>query len=307
MANNDTQERNIWREVLIFFALAYAISWSAYYFLVYIANQAGLSGAGELFEMAETTFSLSTISDRLILPVPVVYILTRIVDFGPTIAGLLAALILGGVAGLRKLVGQLTRWRVRLNWYLVAFLLPPVLIVIAIVIFTQLDDVSLSANWQGLSSIGNLLFWVLVGRMLLGGGLGEELGWRGFALPRLQQQYSPVWATLIIGVVWTLWHLPGNLASSSPGINFIAQLLLTVSLSFVFTWVYNGTKGSALLVTLMHGAFNGFNTFFERQLFPVLLDEDGWLIIYILLLVVVGVVMAFLIRRQEPVRVEGEA
>jgi membrane protease YdiL (CAAX protease family) len=87
----------------------------------------------------------------------------------------------------------------------------------------------------------------------------EEIGWRGFALPRLQKRYSALLATLIVGILWSFWHLPlvflvGNPMSDSP-------FLIIVANAFIYTWIYNSTKGSILLVALFHGVLNIFGAF----------------------------------------------
>lgn len=163
-----------------------------------------------------------------------------------------------------------------------------------------LGDSAISrVDWHGLATLGQMLFWVFLMRTLLGGGLGEELGWRGFALPRLSEKHGALRASLLIGLVWTFWHLPAHLVSSNPMVNVIAQLLYTVPLSFVFTWLYYRAKESLLPVVLMHGALNGFNVFFERTLFPPLADEDSFVIFFILVVLVLGIISAVSIRRQE--------
>lgn len=95
-----------------------------------------------------------------------------------------------------------------------------------------------------LSLVGERLpaYAVTFGSALFLGGL-EEPGWRGFALPRLQQRYTPVRATLLLGVVWGLWHLP---------IQPLA-IIVTVPLAFFYTWLFNRT-GSALLCILLHAS-----------------------------------------------------
>lgn len=136
-------------------------------------------------------------------------------------------------------------------------------------------------------------------RTLLGGGLGEELGWQGFALPRLKEKHGLLRASLIIGLVWTFWHFPGHLAGSSPLINVLAQLLFTVPLSFVFTWLYYRSGENLPAVILMHGALNGFNAFFERSLFPPIAEEDGFVIFFILVVLIAGVTAAMSLRKMD--------
>ena len=103
--------------------------------------------------------------------------------------------------------------------------------------------------------------------MLFGGGpLGEEPGWRGFALPRLQHNNGPLWGTLILGLLWTCWHLPDFLTSAQGGgpgtgfnsflINFPIFLVLVMSLAIILTWIFNNTRGSIFIALLAHASVN---------------------------------------------------
>jgi membrane protease YdiL (CAAX protease family) len=90
--------------------------------------------------------------------------------------------------------------------------------------------------------------------------VGEEIGWRGYALPKLLQSHSAVAANLILGILWGGWHLPTFFVPGAPqaGIPFVAFLLFTTGASVLFTWLYLHTRGSLLLATLFHGAINSF-------------------------------------------------
>lgn len=101
-----------------------------------------------------------------------------------------------------------------------------------------------------------LVLMSIVFVFFLGGGQ-EELGWHGFALPQLQRSYSALGASLIIGVVWAIWHIPLYFTAwSNSTIPFPAYLIALVALSIIFTWLYNNTGGSILLTMLMHASFN---------------------------------------------------
>lgn len=185
--------------------------------------------------------------------------------FGPAAAGLLLTLFLGD--SFRDWLAPITRWRVPVRWYLIALLLPMVFPALTGVLYgllgNQVDYSWLAVNLAGY--IPGLLFVAL-----LGGG-NEEPGWRGFALPRMEQRYGPVLATLVLGLVWAAWHLPALLASPDlqHEINGPADWAFVITMSatnilcdaFLLTWVYNNTR-SVLVTLIMHASFNTANATF---------------------------------------------
>ena len=103
--------------------------------------------------------------------------------------------------------------------------------------------------------------------------VGEEIGWRGYALPRLMDRFRALPASLILGVLWAVWHLPtfflqGTAQSHFP---FPAYVLYTSSLSVLFTWFFFRTKGSVLVAWFLHGAINTF-LFWNNAANPVLMN-----------------------------------
>jgi hypothetical protein len=158
----------------------------------------------------------------------------------------------------------MVRWRVGLQWYAVALFLPVAIVLVALYLVALLGGptptAAAFAGWYTLPLI-------FLSTTLLKGPFTEEPGWRGFLLPRLQSFYSPLVASLVVGVIWASWHLPlliSDPTSQRPPLQFF---VLVVAQSVVFTWVYNGTRGSVLLVILMHGAFNSFAGFLVRGVF----------------------------------------
>jgi uncharacterized protein len=123
-----------------------------------------------------------------------------------------------------------------------------------------------------LSTLVNYLpFFVLV--LLLGGPLFEEPGWRGFALPRLQRLHGPLVGTLILGLLWALWHLPQFWTKSwdtpkGSVLDIVWFVLVAVALAIVYTWVFNNTRGSLLLVILAHASTDAFGAAILYQLLP---------------------------------------
>ncbi len=122
---------------------------------------------------------------------------------------------------------------------------------------TQAFGLAATAESQGNNVIGMAMATLV---MSLFSNTWEEVGWRGFALPRLQKHQNALMATLTVGVLWGLWHLPlffwaGNPMSDYP---FLAWFIDTVAVSFVYTWLYNSAGGSLLVVTLFHILGNTF-------------------------------------------------
>ncbi|WP_164880557.1 CPBP family intramembrane glutamic endopeptidase [Clostridium manihotivorum] len=113
------------------------------------------------------------------------------------------------------------------------------------------------------SNSGSSIFYIVFyffAIMLFGGGVNEEFGWRGFLLPRLQRKLHPFTASVILGIIWSVWHIPlfaitpdnyliGNLGV---GLSFTFYVIETIWLTTIFTWLYNRTKGSLLAVILFH-------------------------------------------------------
>lgn len=125
-------------------------------------------------------------------------------SFGPLISAFVVTRWQESTAGVHALLAQGLRWRVRPLWYLVALLAPPFLMLLANVLYAIIGGVLVFP--KPLVWLVVPLNFVLV--FLLGGPLGEEFGWRGYALPRLQAQYGPLRASIILGTFWAMWHLP---------------------------------------------------------------------------------------------------
>ena len=209
--------------------------------------------------------------------------------FGPTLAAVVLTGLHGERAGLKELLGRLLSWRVGLRWYVVVLFGTA-----AIGLLTVVLEGLLGAPTPGLSPTVPWYFLVpafLVG-LLVGGPLNEEVGWRGYALPRLQEGMRVLTASLVLGVLWALWHLPlffvaGTSQADFPFVHFV---LWVVALSVLFAWVYNGTGGSLLVVVLAHGAVN-FTAGFLFPIFPALAGGVGPFVIYAALFVVAAVLV----------------
>jgi uncharacterized protein len=187
--------------------------------------------------------------------------------FGPALAAVIVAALTDGRPGLRDLLGRLVRWHVGARWYAVALGLPMVLALTAAGL-NLLLGAQTSVNFGGLSVLNFVVFVLIV---------GEELGWRGFALPRLLAKRSALAASLIVGVLWGAWHLPTFFVAGAPqyGLPFSAFVLLTIAYSVVIAWVYVHARGSVLIASLMHGAINLSQGYFLGGVDPA---KEYWLL-----------------------------
>ena len=191
---------------------------------------------------------------------------TPLVPYGPIIAAFIVLALTRGWAGVRDLLRSIVRWRVGLGWYAVALLLPVAILLGALYLNALFGGPTpTAADFAGWYTLP-LLFLLMT---LINGPLFEEPGWRGFLLPRLQSRYTPLVASLIVGVIWASWHLPELLSDPTGQRPPLQFLVLVVAQSVVFTWVYNSTRGSVLLVILMHGSSNTI----ARFLFPTVIGS----------------------------------
>ena len=173
---------------------------------------------------------------------------------GVPVAAVLVLGATGGRAALADLSRGLVRWQVGAIWYGVVAVLPVLLIGVAVLALPLVGGSQ--ADWGNRPPFlpTALLFAVLV-LLPLGAPLGEEIGWRGVALPQLLTRLGPVTASLVLGVVWSLWHLPGVLAD--PTLRVPAPFLLSVvPLSVTFTWIFLRTGRSLLIMVLFHAWYD---------------------------------------------------
>jgi uncharacterized protein len=168
------------------------------------------------------------------------------------VAIVLTAIVLGRGA-LRKLLGRLLIWRVNPFWYLVVFLGPVALTGGVVLLNALMGGPALSL---GMTLVGAATFFAF--SVVPGSALGEEIGWRGYVLPRLQSRMSALSAALLIAPLWGLWHLPLWLTGDpvkTPTF-YVAFFASVFPMSILLTWVYNSTGGSLLMVVLAHATFN---------------------------------------------------
>lgn len=282
--SNET--KRIDRAIIAFFALAYAIAWGSFGVIAIIANQSNLESPQVLMAMGETW----QYGDVFVgAPRWFIYLLTRLADFSFSIAGIIMIMITAGKNGLHQLWQRMTRWRIHPLWY-VAGLLPLVFYAVATLIAGAGSSLTMTVG-----TIGTILFSLhsgLLVSLFLRGAFGEEFGLRGFALPRLQRHMSPFRASLIIGALWGAWHLPVLIGRDI--VSIIVFVVLSFGLSFLFTWMFNGSGGSLIPVLLFHATQNWEEGF--EIIFPALVGTD-WELISTLSLLLLGIIAGIVVWR----------
>jgi len=191
------------------------------------------------------------------------FLLHYLVPFGPLLAALLVTWIVEGPEGFRDLLTRMSKWRVKPFWVALTLLS-----VWGLYFISGLFSLAIGQPWPSLELFGDIMympyltfigawfFWTITF------GIGEETGWRGYLLQELQSKYSPLFSSLIVGIIWAGWHLPMFLYHE----NFIAigpmgMVFWVIGLLFgsiLLMWLYNNTGSSILMTAIWHGTFNLF-------------------------------------------------
>lgn len=186
--------------------------------------------------------------------------------FGPTLAAITVTTIIAGRAGLRGLLAPSRRWQAPVRLWLLVTLGPVVVVLAAIALAAALGTSPGDFNDPATAYLVVPAFLLI---LLAGGPLGEELGWRGYALDRLQVRTGPVAASLLLGLVWGLWHLPllldpSQVQASLPPLLYLGQ---TTTTAVIYTWLWNRTR-SLPIVLVLHTV-----TSLAAGVFPLLTPE----------------------------------
>ena len=169
---------------------------------------------------------------------------------GPLIAALIVTGLAEGRAGMRTLLGRIVRARIGWSSYAIVFCLPVLLCAAALAVMAAMGQPAswpTSTAWRESPERFVFIFLFI--------GLGEEPGWRGFALPRLQRKHTPFIASLILAPVWALWHLP-LMGNEFPAPVIPAFLISLLGGTLIQTWLFNRTRGSVFAQMLFHATVN---------------------------------------------------
>jgi membrane protease YdiL (CAAX protease family) len=212
------------RTLLAFLALTFGLSWVPMSLFILFAEQ-----------LTPVFGEMSSTNPIFLLAV-----------YAPGISGVFLVWWHYGITGLGNFFRRLTLWRAPGAWWLFLLLGIPAIVYAAAAINGTIGDPFPFSPWY-------LVFPALLQSLLLG-PMGEEFGWRGLALPLLQRRFSPFWASLILGVIWAVWHAPAFLLSGTPqsawsfGPFFVGLMAVTV----IMTPLFNASRGSLLIAILYH-------------------------------------------------------
>jgi membrane protease YdiL (CAAX protease family) len=199
-----------------------------------------------------------------VLPFQVPFAVYILLGYGFVFASLIMTGLTLGKKGVIALLKRFTIWRVGWKWYLVAFLLYPGILVSAVLLSAALSqtppDFSTVFAHRIFGPSANLAILIFPFFIFDALANGEEMGWRGYVLPRLQSKYSALVSSLIVGVIWGIWHFPKFLAPGNDS-SFALFMVKVMADAILYTWLYNNTKGSLLLVTLFHASGNTAGVF----------------------------------------------
>jgi membrane protease YdiL (CAAX protease family) len=219
--------------LLSYFALAFALSWGG---MLLVVGPGGFLGTKEIPEVLE----------------PFLYVAMVV---GPSVAGIVLTGLLYGRAGFRDLLSRMTRWRVGARWYAVALLTAPLLFT-AVLLALSLSSPVFLPNIFITADKATLLLSGIAGGLVA--GIFEELGWTGFAIPRMRLRYGVLGTGLLVGFLWGAWHFPlfsgsGSSSGALPPALYLLVLLFSVRPTYrvLMVWVYDRTE-SLLVAMLMH-------------------------------------------------------
>ena len=213
-----------------------------------------------------------------------------ICTLSPGIVAIILTAFYFGRNGLKSLFKEIVKWRVKFKWYSIIFILGIVLCALSLLIFDGMSTENIRPD-----NPYNFVFYFLL--ILPLSALWEEIGWRGFLLPQLQEKYTSLKSSFIIGFIWGLWHLPIYLALNPYGdktiIFFFIMFIGCFALSVIATWLFNSTKGSLFICILFHNAINTSAAYFYGNLKGAELRP---LIILVALLVTSAIIICFITK-----------
>jgi membrane protease YdiL (CAAX protease family) len=213
-----------------------------------------------MFALAWSVMIPQALYSQGLLSAPLPMWLELLTGWAPGIAAVAVASIVAGRAGVRELLGRFRVWRVGVQWYFVAFFLLAIIIIGGIGLHVLFGGTLPVIPAAGASAVNIALSFVI---LIVAGILinTEEIAWRGFALPRLQAKYGVLVACVLLAIPEVALHLPLFFVKENPfyqTVGLAAFSAFSVAMVFIYTFVFNKSKGSLLIVTFLHASQNAW-------------------------------------------------
>ena len=234
--------------------------------------------------------------------------------FSSSLAAIVLVAIEGRKGSVRELLGRFLIWRVGILWWAVALLGTIIPSVAALYLYNLFGGPAV--DWSGLKPLYTVVPTIIILTILA--GMGEEFGWRGFVLPRLQARHNALVSSLIVGVIWAIWHIPLFLTKGTSQYEWRMEAGLVAPLAYAFfvivtsiqvTWLFNNTKGSVLLAAVFHGAGNawvgGYINVYRGHFGGVLAYTAVSVIISIIIVLMAGATNLSRAHERNVVQLEG--
>lgn len=251
--------------LITFFGITFAITW----------------GLGALMILFSSGFV--TIFGELDMKKPFYKVYWHLAVYGPAISAFIVIALTHGGAGVKAYLRRFLNWRVGFRWYLFVLVGVPAVHILGRILFAIIGGTPPPYPFEPWYMVIPVALLALIDDP----GPMEELGWRGFALPHLQKRFNALGASVILGIIWGIWHLPAFYISATPQSSFSFPLSLMGSISYaiIMTALYNETGGSIPLAFLFHWQINnafGFSIYPEGEwISPVLFATFAVIVIII--------------------------
>ena len=218
-----------------------------------------------------------------------------------SLAAIVLVVVEGRKGGLRELLGRFLIWRVGIQWWAFALLFAIIPSVAALYLFNLLGGPPV--DWSGLPPLYTVVPMFII--LTIAAGIGEEFGWRGFLLPRLQTRHNALVSSLIVGVIWAIWHIPLFFIKGTTQYDMQSQAgllpailgysVFVIVCSIQFTWVFNNTRGSVLLAAVVHGASNAWGGYID-----VYRGHFGGILTFMAVSVMVSIIIVLMAGADQP-------
>ena len=209
--------------------------------------------------------------------------------WGPAVAAFSLTYLNEGIQGIKTLLKRATNTTFSKIWWLPTFLLLPILTGSALLLSILTEGTAPEVAWLA-NPIALLIGWdSFISIFLFRGPLQEEFGWRGYALPRLQSRFNALISSIILGVMWFVWHIPYYTMVGEEAIfqsQFIGLSISHILLTILITWLYNNTNGSILVALIFHTTIS-----FSWVLFPFVDTQLGSMYYFFLLLLATIIIL----------------